>query len=301
MLIHLQRSVLLFVEIAFGVPHQPKLLHTVSLTLHMLSSVLMGSTLDHDLRDVLELASDAELHELANILYGQSLLSPLLKSITRGDGSHKKFDAAAEGREALVDRLESRFLYLGADAKETLRGRRPSYRDILLGVRARLDVHCSEKLSTEDLEVEIFLHLLQHNTREGTHWSSSKHQFTGTAERVNPMGQYSKNWHVAFKLGGGELLKVLIKGGGVFSASLFQRMVARRLGGESSCRNGSLPNSKRSFEEGWSSSSFKLAKTSSNACSKTGSCWSCVILCHFAKHLYALWTTVSSHIIFHLV
>ncbi|KAH6558151.1 hypothetical protein KP509_1Z076800 [Ceratopteris richardii] len=208
---------------------------------------------------------------------------------------------AAEGREALVDRLESRFLYLGADAKETLRGRRPSYRDILLGVRARLDVHCSEKLSTEDLEVEIFLHLLQHNTREGTHWSSSKHQFTGTAERVNPMGQYSKNWHVAFKLGGGELLKVLIKGGGVFSASLFQRMVARRLGGESSCRNGSLPNSKRSFEEGWSSSSFKLAKTSSNACSKTGSCWSCVILCHFAKHLYALWTTVSSHIIFHLV
>ncbi|KAI5063505.1 hypothetical protein GOP47_0022052 [Adiantum capillus-veneris] len=193
-----------------------------------------AATLDRDLRDVLELASDAELHDLANILYGQSLLSPLLKSVTRGDGSHKKFDQETEEREALVERLESRFLYLGADAKETLRGWRPTYRAILLGVRAKLNVHCSAKLSTEDLEAEIFLHLLQQNTRERTNISLQspwKHQLAGSAERVNHMDQYSKNLHVALRLGGAEFLKVLLKGGGVFSVSFLQRMVARRIGG----------------------------------------------------------------------
>ncbi|MCO5597545.1 hypothetical protein L7F22_051623 [Adiantum nelumboides] len=189
----------------------------------------ISATLDRDLRVVLELASDAELHDLANILYGQSLLSPLLKSVTRGDGSRRNFDQDIEEREALVDRLESRFLYLGADAKETLRGWRPTYRDILLGVRAKLNVHCSPKLSTEDLEAEIFLHLLQQNTREWTDFSLQspwKHQVAGNAERVDHMDQYSKNWHVALKVGGAEFLKVLVKGSGIFSVSFFQRMVS---------------------------------------------------------------------------
>ncbi|MCO5555647.1 hypothetical protein L7F22_009192 [Adiantum nelumboides] len=187
------------------------------------------ATLDRDLRVVLDLASDAELHDLANILYGQSLLSPLLKSVTRGDGSRRNFDQDIEEREALVDRLESRFLYLGADAKETLRGWRPTYRDILLGVRAKLNVHCSPKLSTEDLEAEIFLHLLQQNTREWTDISLQspwKHQVASNAETVDHMDQYSKNWQVALKVGGAEFLKVLVKGSGIFSMSFFQRMVS---------------------------------------------------------------------------
>eukprot|EP00250_Pteridium_aquilinum_P011134 c19856_g1_i1 orf=174-1211(+) len=194
----------------------------------------VSAILDQDLRTVLELASDAELHELSNILYGQSLLSPLLKSMTRGDGSHKKLEQELEGRDALVDRLESRFLYLGADAKETLRGWRPTYRDILLCVRAKLSVCCSTKLSTEDLEVEIFLHLLQQNTRGDLEFSLQspwKHQLLGNAEKVDPMTQYSENWHVALKLGGGEFLKVLLKGGSVFSILFFQNTVARKLGG----------------------------------------------------------------------
>lgn len=45
------------------------------------------------------------------------------------------------------------------------RGWRPSYRNVLLGVRVKLDVSCSTNLSTEDLEAEIFLHLLQQSTR----------------------------------------------------------------------------------------------------------------------------------------
>lgn len=45
------------------------------------------------------------------------------------------------------------------------RGWKPSYRNVLLGVRKKLGVPCSSKLSTQDLEVEIFLHLLQEYSR----------------------------------------------------------------------------------------------------------------------------------------
>lgn len=45
------------------------------------------------------------------------------------------------------------------------RGWRPSYRNVLLAVRKELNVPCSSKLSTEDLEAEIFLHLLRDYSR----------------------------------------------------------------------------------------------------------------------------------------
>lgn len=54
-------------------------------------------------------------------------MSPLLKSVAPGDGSNKGSieEAMNEqqhgGRDALMDRLESRFLFLAADAKATLR------------------------------------------------------------------------------------------------------------------------------------------------------------------------------------
>jgi len=43
--------------------------------------------------------------------------------------------------------------------------RRPSYRDVLLGVRKKLGVQCSSKLSTADLEAEIFLYLVDEYSR----------------------------------------------------------------------------------------------------------------------------------------
>ena len=45
------------------------------------------------------------------------------------------------------------------------RGWRPSYRNVLLDVRKELKISCSTKLSTEDLEVEIFIHLLKECSR----------------------------------------------------------------------------------------------------------------------------------------
>ena len=42
-----------------------------------------------------------------------------------------------------------------------LRGRRPSYRDALLMLRERLNVHCGASLPTADLETEVFLAVAQ--------------------------------------------------------------------------------------------------------------------------------------------
>ncbi|KAF3677849.1 putative non-functional NADPH-dependent codeinone reductase 2-like [Capsicum annuum] len=121
-----------------------------------------SSEVDPDLRSVLELATDSELYELQRILFGPSYFSPMLKSVTK----RTEFDCVMVGedpeeRADFLSMLESRFLYLAADARSTLRGRRPSYREVLLGVREKLSIRCSAKLSAEDLEAEIFLHLLQ--------------------------------------------------------------------------------------------------------------------------------------------
>ncbi|XP_073100465.1 uncharacterized protein [Elaeis guineensis] len=77
---------------------------------------------DPELRPVLELATDDELYELQNILFGPSYFSPLLKSITsRRDADFATDGEAIEGREDFIAHLESRFLYLAADARSTLR------------------------------------------------------------------------------------------------------------------------------------------------------------------------------------
>uniref|UniRef100_A0A3Q7FNP8 Uncharacterized protein n=1 Tax=Solanum lycopersicum TaxID=4081 RepID=A0A3Q7FNP8_SOLLC len=100
-----------------------------------------SSEVDPDLRSVLELATDSELYELQRILFGPSYFSPLLKSVTR----RTEFDYVMVGedpeeRDDFLSMLESRFLYLAADARSTLRGRRPSYREVLLGVREKLTI-----------------------------------------------------------------------------------------------------------------------------------------------------------------
>ncbi|XP_066383311.1 uncharacterized protein [Miscanthus floridulus] len=116
---------------------------------------------DPELRLVLELATDEELMEVEEILYGTSYFSPLLKSIARrpnSDGVVVLDDI--EERDHFISKLESRFLYLAADARSIIRRWRPSYRDVLLRVRKKIGVRCSSKLCTADLEAEIFLHLV---------------------------------------------------------------------------------------------------------------------------------------------
>ncbi|KAI9128949.1 hypothetical protein K1719_000432 [Acacia pycnantha] len=75
---------------------------------------------DPELRAVLELATDSELYELETILFGPSYFSPLLKSIP----SRTEFDRAMIGvdlqeRDDYISALESRFLFLAADARSS--------------------------------------------------------------------------------------------------------------------------------------------------------------------------------------
>lgn len=184
---------------------------------------------DRELRAVLELASDDELSEVLDSLYGQSILSPWLKSITYSDYPQHALLLQAgdpEARQALLECLESRFLFLAADAKDTLTGRRPSYRNVLLQVRKKLKVPCSTKLSTEDIEAEIFLHLLQEYSR--------LRYANFPIDYDNSLGPDQSQGHIlaAAKLGVEELLSVILKGGSVLTIAKLQHLVAKRLSGK---------------------------------------------------------------------
>jgi hypothetical protein len=116
------------------------------------------------------------------------------------------------GRDALMDRLESRFLFLAADAKATLSGRRPTYRDVLLQVRKKLQVPCSITFSTEDMEAEIFLHLLQEYSSKPQNQPQKKRRvpYMESVESARA-GKWHGNLVTAIRLGSQELLSVALK------------------------------------------------------------------------------------------
>ncbi|KAG6518043.1 uncharacterized protein LOC122056325 isoform X3 [Zingiber officinale] len=192
---------------------------------------------DPELRLVFELATDAELVELEHILFGPSFFSPLLKSITRKqEFSFTMDDEYIEEREDFIEHLESRFLYLAADARSTLRGWRPSYKNILLNVKRKLGVRCSSKLSTEDLEVEIFLHLLSEYSSEEIDPVSFP-----SLDRKLPSNHGSlevgiSKWKVlalgALKGGAKELQNVFVKGCGMLTMARIFQLLARKFSGK---------------------------------------------------------------------
>ena len=104
--------------------------------------------LDPDLREVLELCDEGELEAVHGILNGLSPFSPLAKSLSRSSA----VSSAAS--------LHDRFLFLAADAGESLAGRRPSYRETLLRLGARLGARVSPGLAVADLEVELLAAML---------------------------------------------------------------------------------------------------------------------------------------------
>ncbi|XP_039145474.1 uncharacterized protein LOC120282689 isoform X2 [Dioscorea cayenensis subsp. rotundata] len=171
---------------------------------------------DPELRSVLELATDEELFELESILYGPSYFSPLLKSITsRPDVDYIKGEEEIERRDDFIAQLEARFLFLAADARHTLRGWKPSYRNVLLGVRKKLGVPCSSKLSTQDLEVEIFLHLLQEYSSQETGSSSFSWEDVGFSDGDGSLETGLSRWKVhalaSLRVGAKELQQIILK------------------------------------------------------------------------------------------
>ncbi|KAH7851363.1 hypothetical protein Vadar_010585 [Vaccinium darrowii] len=214
-------------------PSRRKVKELVPLS-HTAVSVPPQGSFDPDLRSVLELATDSELYELERILFGTSYFSPLLKSITKqADVDYFMIEEDPDERDDFIATLESRFFFLAADARSTLRGWRPSYRNVLLGVREKLNIPCSRKLSTEDLEAEIFLHLLQEYSSEesGTlpsSWESSKISNNHGSLEVG-LSQWKVQASSALRVGAAELRTVFLKGGGILALGNLYNLLGRKL------------------------------------------------------------------------
>ncbi len=109
-----------------------------------------------ELRSALELATEDELHQLANVLFCRRL-NPLDYIQTPDVMAVQSRD-----RQTQVQLLEDRFRYLAADGFTVLRGRAQTvtYRDTLVQVCRYLKIAYQEPMTALELEAEVFLHLL---------------------------------------------------------------------------------------------------------------------------------------------
>lgn len=109
-----------------------------------------------ELRTALELATDEELGLLTEILFRRKF-NPLDYVCTP-----EPIFVQSQDRQAWLDAVEERFRFLAADGVTVLRGKTDqiSYRQVLLQVCRYLKIPYSQTFSTADLEIEVFLHLL---------------------------------------------------------------------------------------------------------------------------------------------
>lgn len=109
-----------------------------------------------ELRSALELATEEELMQLTEILFRRKF-NPLDYLQT-----HDPLEIQSRDREAWLDAIEERFRFLAADGITVLKGRTHefTYRQALIQVCHFLKIPYSKKLSTTDIEAEIFLNLM---------------------------------------------------------------------------------------------------------------------------------------------
>ena len=114
-----------------------------------------GPTLD-ELRAVLELATEDDLRHLTQILFCRKF-NPL-------DYLQTPDPVEVESQDwgSWIDAVEKRFRYLGADGITVLRKKsnQVSYRQILIRVCQYLKISYSNKMTTTDIEADIFLYLV---------------------------------------------------------------------------------------------------------------------------------------------
>lgn len=110
-----------------------------------------------ELRSALELANEEELQALTELLF-QPKLNPFDHLYNPAP-----VDLQSIGYEARLDRLEARFRYLAADGLTVLQGRcqQVSYRQALIQVCEHLRIPYQHAFSTDDLEAEVFLHVME--------------------------------------------------------------------------------------------------------------------------------------------
>jgi len=109
-----------------------------------------------ELRAALELATQEELQQLTEILFRRKF-NPL-DYVQAAD----PIDIQSQDHETWLDAIELRFRFLAADGMTVLKGRTAeySYRDALIQVCRYLKIPYSKRLSTTDIEAEIFLNLM---------------------------------------------------------------------------------------------------------------------------------------------
>lgn len=110
-----------------------------------------------ELRAALELATEEELQDLTEILFRRRL-NPLDYLSTPDP-----IAVQAQDRQTWLDQIEARFRFLAADGLTVLKGKAQqiSYRQTLMRVCRYLNIKFSPSWGVRELEIEIFLSLLQ--------------------------------------------------------------------------------------------------------------------------------------------
>ena len=127
----------------------------------MIKKLFMDKAMD-ELTNVLALATDEELTQLANILFRRKF-NPLDYLTTPPIQELQSWD-----RDELIAAIAKRFSFLAADGLTVLRRRTHdlSYRDVLERVCRHLDVKYSKRQTVEDIESELFLNLISNSWKK---------------------------------------------------------------------------------------------------------------------------------------
>ena len=109
-----------------------------------------------ELRIALELATEEELQQITQILF-QPKFNPLDYWQTP-----QPLEVQSQNWDAWLDSVEKRFRYLAADGFTVLKGNtaKLSYRQILIQVCLYLKIPYSQRMTTTEIEAEIFLNLV---------------------------------------------------------------------------------------------------------------------------------------------
>jgi uncharacterized protein YaaW (UPF0174 family) len=177
-----------------------------------------------ELRVALDLATDEELESLTEILFRRKF-NPLDYVYTP-----EPIEVLSQDRQGWVDSIEERFRFVAADGMTVLKGRtrQMTYRQILLQVCRYLKITCSLSLSTEDLESEIFLHLLNRAWKQLP--ASEKSVLTGKLQKAVSESHLAQQLPIAAQ---GDPMKLILKGGSAIALSsvvrpLVLQVVARQ-------------------------------------------------------------------------
>ncbi len=110
----------------------------------------------HELSDVLTLATDEELHQIADILFRRKF-NPLDYFATPPVQELQSWE-----RDQQIEAIAKRFRFLAADGLTVLRRKTSdvSYREVLERVCQHLNIKYFSSQSVEDIESELFLNLI---------------------------------------------------------------------------------------------------------------------------------------------